>query len=288
MKLSIKKYFFVIFLLICCNYLIAQTLKVYFIDVGQGDATFIVTPKETTILIDGGDRDDYQDYGERVVKLIKKLGYNSIDNIFLTHAHRDHVAGLKYVIENLKVKNFYDTGFVYPTVYYMEILELVKEKKIKYILGRKKENVIIEPNFEVSILYPPTNFIFDNPNDNSMVIRIRYKDISVLVTGDIERAAEEEIVKTYGNKMPEKIESNILKVPHHGSGTSSTLSFLALVKPEVGIIMCGKNNRFGHPRQSTLTRYKRLGIEIFRTDLDGTIEFIIDGKDYKIKTYKTN
>jgi len=136
----------------------------------------------------------------------------------------------------------------------------------------------------MKILYPPKNLVFDTPNDNSVVLRIKYKEISVLFTGDIEANAEKLIVKKYKNKQKEII-SNILKVPHHGSYTSSIYEFLQLVTPEVAIISCGKNNRFGHPHYTILKRYENYGVEIFRTDIEGTIEVIIDGKDYKINKF---
>lgn len=117
-----------------------------------------------------------------------------------------------------------------------------------------------------------------------MVVRIKYRNVSILVTGDIERNAEKEIVKKYERNVGQ-IESNILKVPHHGSDTSSSLEFLSLVKPEVAVISCGRNNRFGFPKSNVLRRYERLGVEIYRTDLDGTVEITTDGEDYKVKIY---
>jgi competence protein ComEC len=282
-----KKIFVLITIFLFCGLLFCENLKVYFIDVGQGDATFIVTPQKKTILIDAGDKDEFHDYGKDVVKFIKRLGYYSLDLIFLTHAHRDHCGGMEYVLENLEVKKFYDTGFVYPSETYKNVLDAIKRRNVKYELGRKKEKIKLDPTIELSIVYPDEELIFDDPNNNSMVIRIKYGEIAVLVTGDIESPAEQEIVRMY-KKTPQKIYANILKVPHHGSNTSSTLEFLNLVSPEVAIISCGINNRFGHPKKNVLNRYKRLGINIFRTDLDGTVEVVIDGKDYQIKTSNQN
>ena len=272
-------------ILLFLSFTFSSLLKVYFIDVGQGDSAFIVTPNNYTMLIDAGDLDEFHDYGKDVYSFIKKqLGFNKIDVVLVSHPHKDHIGGMIYVLSNMKVEKFYDPGFPYPSEIYSNLLEIVNEKGVKYYLARGESYINLDPSLEIKILYPQKNFVFDTPNDNSVVVRIRYKEISVLFTGDIEANAEKIIVKKYKNKQQE-ISSNILKVPHHGSNTSSTYEFLQLVSPEVAIISCGRNNRFGHPHYKILKRYENYGVEVFRTDIDGTIEVIIDGKDYKINKF---
>ncbi len=260
----------------------SSVLKIYFLDVGQGDASIIITPLQKMVLIDSGDCDEYHDYGEDVVKFITKLGFKKINAVIISHPHRDHIGGLEYVLSKLPVESFYDPGYPYPSYVYQRVLEIVKHKNIKYTLARKDTKISIDENVELKILYPPKELVFDDPNNNSVVLRVKYKDISVLFTGDIEKKAELEIVRLY-KRNQSIISSNILKIPHHGSITSSTKEFLKLVSPEVGIISCGRNNRFGHPHRQVLNRYEDFGIEIYRTDIHGTLEVIIDGEDYIIK-----
>lgn len=273
----------ILFFLLFFSCFLFALLRIYFIDVGQGDAALVVTPNNKTLLIDAGDITEFYDYGEDVYNFIKELNVKKLDAVIISHPHKDHIGGMAYILSKIKVDTFYDPGFPYPSETYFRLLELVNEKKISYKIAREDVNVNLDPSVEIQIVYPPKVLIFDSPNDNSVVVRIKYKNIAVLFTGDIEKNAEDEIVKKYKNK-PDKIIANILKVPHHGSNTSSTINFIKLVMPETAIISCGKNNRFGHPHRSIIQRYKNYGVEIFRTDIDGTIEIEIDGQDYKIKT----
>ncbi|RLD15917.1 MAG: MBL fold metallo-hydrolase, partial [Caldiserica bacterium] len=133
---------------------------------------------------------------------------------------------------------------------------------------------------DVKVLSPPKKLFRGGSdcNDNSIVLKITYRKVSILFTGDAERRAELEMVRVYRDKL----ESTILKVGHHGSYTSTTDKFLYYVLPEVGIISCGRNNRFGHPHRSVLKRLKRYGVKIYRTDVSGTIYFKTDGYKYWI------
>ncbi|MFN3550883.1 MAG: ComEC/Rec2 family competence protein [Endomicrobiia bacterium] len=282
--ISIWFSYLLIIVFLFLNSLLSKELRLYFLYVGQGESTFIVTPNDKTMLIDAADRDEYYDYGEVVYRFIKNLGYKKIDIAMISHPHRDHIGGMVFILSNLKVEKFYDPGFPYPSSTYHEVLEIVKEKNIEYYLARENEKIMLDSELEITILYPPEKLLFDTPNDNSVVLRIKYKNISVLFTGDIEKNAELEIFKKY-KKLNQKIVSNILKVPHHGSRTSSTEKFLNLVSPEIGIIFCGKNNRFNFPHREIIKRYKDFGVEIYRTDLNGNIEIIIDGEDYIVNTY---
>lgn len=277
---------FLVYLLLytLINFLFSSHLKIYFIDVNQGDAALVVTPNEKTILIDAGDCDEYHDYGKDVYMFLKKLKITKLNAVIISHPHRDHIGGMYYVLSKINTDSFYDSGFPYPSQVYQQLLELIDEKRIKYYLAREGTAINLDPSVEINILYPPKIFVFDTPNDNSVVLRIKYKNIAVLFTGDIEAQAENYIVKKYRKKKNVVI-SNILKVPHHGSNTSSTKEFLELVEPEVAIISCGKNNRFGHPHFAVIKRYKNFGVEIYRTDIHGTIEVIIDGDDYQINQF---
>ncbi|MCS7151682.1 MAG: MBL fold metallo-hydrolase [Endomicrobia bacterium] len=264
--------------------LFCSVLKIYFLDVGQSDSVFIITPNGKTMLYDAGDKDEFFDYGEKICKFLWQINIRKIDIVVISHPHKDHIGGLNTVLANFTVGKFYDPGFPYPSSIYMELLQNIYNNGIKYILAREGTKIELDPRIEILILYPPKNLVFEDPNNNSVVIRIKYNKIAVMLTGDIEKDAEYEILNIY-KRRKELLEANILKVAHHGSATSTTEIFLDTVMPEVAVISCGLNNRFGHPHPSVIKRLKNYGVEIYRTDRDGTIEVIIDGEDYKIRKF---
>lgn len=165
----------------------------------------------------------------------------------------------------------------------IEFMKLAKKRKVNIIVLKAGDilNIDRETNFEV--LFPDEkNIISDNKiNNNSLVFKLKYKNFSMLFTGDIEEEGEETILKKYVNK-PEKLKSSVLKVAHHGSKTSSTENFIKAVKPEVVLIGVGKNNLFNHPNQEVVERFKNSNIKIYRTDKNGEIEIRVKGSKLKI------
>ncbi len=172
---------------------------------------------------------------------------------------------------------------------YKEFLELAKSRKIKVIKVKAGDKIQIDENTLISILFPTENLITENIlNNNSLVAKFTYaidgtKEFSMLLTGDIEKIAEDEIVSMYKNTNV--LQANILKIAHHGSKTSTTQEFLNLVKPQIALIGVGENNSFGHPNKVTLDKLNNLGTKIFRTDLSGEITITVTKKrKYKNKT----
>ena len=172
---------------------------------------------------------------------------------------------------------------------YKEFLEIAKNKKIKVVQVKAGDKIQIDENTLISILFPTENLITENIlNNNSLVAKFTYaidgtKEFSMLLTGDIEKIAEDEIVSMYKNTN--ELQANILKIAHHGSKTSTTQEFLNLVKPQIALIGVGKNNSFGHPNKVTLDKLNNLGTKIFRTDLSGEITITVTKKPkYKNKT----
>lgn len=236
-------------------------LKIYFIDVGQGDCTLIVTPHNKKILIDGGgvESDDY-DVGKSVLEpYLLDRGIKILDYIMVSHFDSDHVKGLLYIMQNLKIKNAIISKQPESSKNFEEFQKITKEKKINVIEVNKGNKIYIENNVYFDILWPESsNFIKENIlNNNSIVCKMNYNNFSILFTGDIEEIAEKEILKLYKNDLS-ILNSTILKVAHHGSKSSSIEEFVQVVLPKVALIGVGKNNRYGHPNEDVINKIKNI------------------------------
>ena len=263
-------------------------MRIYFIDVGQGDSSLICTPTGKNILIDGGGSrtPEKYDVGEKVLlpylldRRIKKLDY-----IIVSHFDADHAQGIETVIDKIKVKNIVVSRQASQSVEYDKIIKMCKEKKIKIIDAKRGEKIVIDKYAYFDILHPGDILLDDGKgglNANAIVAKLNYKMdnklFTVLFTGDIEYDAEQELVKEYGNKL----KSDILKVAHHGSKTSSSQEFINLVKPEIALIGVGKDNTFGHPNDGVIEKLKKIKAKIYRTDLDGEIIIKMEAKKYEV------
>ena len=227
-----------------------KNLKIYFIDVGQGDSTLIITPRQKTILIDGGEGKTDVLLSYLLDRRIKKIDY-----IIISHFDSDHCNGLIEVIKHLSVKNIIISKQAYISEEYINLANIINEKRINTVFVKQGDKLNIDKNIEINILYPTNKLEYEDLNNNSIVAKLSYKNFSILFTGDIE-AAEENIIETYRDTST--LKSNILKISHHGSKTSSTESFLSEVKPQIALIGVGENNKFGHPDSSVLKRLEGL------------------------------
>lgn len=188
------------------------------------------------------------------------------------------------MMQEIAIKNVMISKQSEDSENYQEFLKIVKEKKIKVNLLEAGQRVNIEKNLYFDVLWPTSyKTISENPlNNNSLVCKMNYLNFSMIFTGDIERIAEQEILKLYRDNL-ELLDATVLKVAHHGSKTSSSIDFLKAIKPKVAFIGVGKNNRFGHPNREVIDRLESLGVGIYRTDENGEIHIIVnDG--YKIKS----
>lgn len=279
----------IIFILLFSNFKIPfkKDFEIQFLDVGQGDCSLITTAENKNILIDGGKGigDEY-DYGENVIApYLLDHGIISVDYIIVSHFDSDHVGGLFYIIEKFKVKNIIigQQGELYDNL--VEFLKLKKQKNINLIVLKAGDNLKLDNKTKIEVLFPnPTHEILENKiNNNSLVFKLYYNNFSILFTGDIEEEAEKTLVDLYGLKL----KSDILKVAHHGSKTSSTEELINFVKPKIALIGVGENNTFGHPNGIVLERLKSVNSKIFRTDKDGEIKIFVNklGKITKIQKY---
>lgn len=250
-----------------------SNLKIYFIDVGQGDSTLIQTPYKKKILIDGGGNEfGTFDVGENILlPYLLDRRINHIDYIIISHFDSDHVKGLFEILKNIKVDNVIISKQGKISSNFIEFSNIVKTKNIKVKIVKKGDFIKIDNSSYIEILFPEEEFISENIlNNNSIVLRFISNKLSMLFTGDIEQIAEKRLCDIYSNTS--KLKSDILKVSHHGSKTSSTEEFLRLVNPKVALIGVGKDNNFGHPNTVVLDRIRKYTNKIYRTDNNGEIE----------------
>ena len=248
---------------------INEKMKVHYIDVGQGDSIFIELPNEKNILIDAGEIEA----GEKVVNYLKKLNIEKIDYLFATHPHSDHIGGLVKVINSFKIGSIYMPKVNSNSTIYLDLLKTIDEKGKKIRVATSNHNVIKTDDLMLTILSP--NKDYEALNNYSIVLKLTYKNISFLFTGDIEYDAETNIVGD--------IKSDVLKVGHHGSNSSTSLNFLKRVNPKIAVISVGKNNDYGHPKEKIINRLKENNIKIYRTDLNGDIIITTDGSKMKVR-----
>lgn len=242
-------------------------IKVFIFDVGQGDS-ILIKAFDRNILIDAGP--DKNTVADR----LKSFGVNSLNLIIVTHPHSDHIGGMLEVLKRYNVEYYLDPGIPHTSKTYRTLLDVVEEKRLKYI----------RPNGQSIHIQSAELFIFpipDNPkdiNNGSVVGRLSYKDFSALFLGDAEIEEQSFIIGRYSGRM----KSNIVKVSHHGSSNGTNQRLLDTVVPEVAVISVGKGNSYGHPHRETLELLKRNNVKIYRTDRDGTVVILSDGNRYKI------
>lgn len=249
-------------------------LKVYFLDVGQGDSILIRTPAGDDILIDGGPDN----------AVVRKLGeylpvYNrDIELMILTHPHADHVAGLNEVLARYEVDKVITTGVKYTSADYFAFLDLLVEKNIETKIITSPE-IIDLGLVELEILYPTSTLAglsLDNVNNASIVTRVVYASTSAMLTGDLEN---EEFLIEAGVEL----DSDIFKAGHHGSNNANDKSFVQAVSPQYVVVSCGADNSFGHPHYRAMKNFERVGAQVYRTDQMGDVVFYSDGQVFYIK-----
>ncbi len=234
-----------------------NNLRVYCLDVGQGDS-ILITNNNKTMLIDASTNE----MGNRVVKYLNDLGIKKIDYLVGTHPHEDHIGGLDNVIKNFDIGTIYMPNVVATTKTFEEVIDAISAKKLK-VTSPKTGDKFTVGNAECEVMSIRNDK--DDYNNCSIVIKMDFNNVSYLFTGDAEESVES------SRKWPH---IDVLKVGHHGSNTSSSKKFLEQIKPEVALISVGQGNTYGHPTQATLKRLSNIGAKIYRTDENGTILLI--------------
>ena len=252
----------------------SDDMKVHFIDVDQGDSTFIELPNGEAMLIDAGETDQ----ADKVVTYIYSQGYDTIDYVVATHAHSDHIGGLPVVLDSFNIENFYMTSAVATTSIYEDMLNAVDESGAAVHDVMAGDVIYNEANLLIEVV-APKEIDYDEQNNNSVVIKLTYGDDKFLFTGDAEKSEEDGIWTN--------IKCDVLKVGHHGSDGSSSSNFLKKVEPSYAVISCGLHNSYGHPTSDVLKRLDDRNIDVYRTDIQGTIIFTSNGKDISVNVKPT-
>ena len=248
-------------------------LNVYYFDVGQGDAILLENNNQF-MMIDAGNNAD----GELLVSYLKELGVRKLQYLIATHAHEDHIGGIDDIINNFEILNFYMSDVVTTTKTFEDVVIALENKSLTLNVPKVGELFVFGGvKFEVIYIGDDDSDL----NDTSICIRGLYGENSFIFMGDASSAVEKKILSS-------NIDSDVLKVGHHGSRYSTSVNFLNKVTPSYAIISVGRSNNYNHPHSPTLTKLKDIGAKVYRTDKDGTILVSSDGENITVKTIKTN
>ncbi len=256
-----------------------KTLRIDFLDVGQGDAALIEFPSGEKFLVDAGPKTFSYDAGEKVVApFLRKRNISSLDAIVVSHPHSDHLGGVPYLLRNFQVREVIDASQRAQSSLYYDYESLIVHSRRIVKAGEQLAEI---PNVRLYTLHPIESFLdqdstdgYDHLNNTSVVFKLQYGSTSFLFAGDAERPVEEHIDSVYGAFLA----SDILKAGHHGSITSSSEEFLSNVRPKEVIVSVGKFNKFHHPSAKVMERFKAMGVHIHRTDEEGAVIFDSDGQ----------
>ena len=243
-----------------------DTLRVNYIDVGQGDSIFIQLPNKETMLIDAGEAYEV----DNVINYLNNLGITKIDYAVGTHPHTDHIGGLEEVINTFDIGSIYMPRASSTSKTYEDLLTTISNKGLKIKTAKSGVVVLDDDNLKLEFIAPNSDS-YSELNNYSAVLKLTYLDNTFLFMGDAETLSEDEI--TYD------VDADVIKVGHHGSDSSSSVDFVNKVSPEYAIIMVGEGNSYNHPYQSIIDRYESVGAKVLRTDLDGNIVCDSDGKE---------
>ncbi len=245
-----------------------ENLLIDFIDVGQADS-ILIRNQDKVMLIDAGTNEA----GKTVIDYLENFGITKIDYLIGTHPHEDHIGGLDDVINNFDIGQIYMPKIETTTKTFEDVLDAIENKNLTITAPNKGDK--IELGQAVGEFMTEPILDEDNLNVSSLVLRLEFGNTSYLFMGDAEEKNEETI------NWPK---TDVLKVGHHGSSTSSSERFLEQVQPQYAIIMAGKDNSYGLPTQETIDKLNNIGSKIYRTDEDGTIQMISDRNTIEIKT----
>lgn len=250
-----------------------QDLKVSFINVGQGDSILIQTPKGKNVLIDGGKTDQTT----TIENYLKSVGVSTVDYVIATHADSDHIGSLDSVIKDFTIGKVYMPNVTNNTYTFEDLLAAMQSKSLTFNLAKAGVALDLETGIEANFV-GPTKDSYDEGNEFSAVLQLKYGSTSFLFTGDAEAGSEKDMIASGVN-----LKSTVLKVGHHGSNSSTSEAFLDAVNPKYAVISVGSNS-YGHPTDEILNRLSQHGVSVYRTDISGTIVATTNGTSVSFNT----
>ena len=250
-----------------------KDLEIYYLDVGQADS-ILIRCNDKNMLIDAGNNED----GVKLVSYFKSLGINKFDYVFGTHAHEDHIGGMDDIIDNFEIDKFYMPDVITTTSTFEDLLDSLENRTVRFNTPNIGDNYYMD-KINIKVLYVGKDE--NDLNNSSIVLKLNYGNNSFLFMGD----ATNKVEKLLLNK---DIESDVIKIGHHGSQYSSSMSFLDSVNPNYAIISVGKGNSYNHPKDIVLSRLKKIDVKVYRTDLDGSILIKSDGNKMLFDKIHTN
>ncbi len=257
-------------------------MRLYFLNVGQGDGALLVTPDGVTALVDGGEASR----GPSLVAWLRSMGFQRVDWIMPSHPHADHIGGLNTVLEEMPVGAALVSGQTNTSATYRRQMALLQEKGVP--VTPAKEGTVLNlgaAGVTATVLNPPEELLRtqEPEEDNSVVMRVCLDGSCILFTGDIGDQGERMLIQRYRDR-PDAIRSAVLKVSHHGSAEPNNPALLELIRPEVALIGTGAGNPFGHPTQRALDRLAASGAAVHCTEVEGTILVEIDATGYRLSS----
>jgi competence protein ComEC len=280
-------------LLLCTNLGIAELiikkntqigdLRLTVLDVGQGDAIHINTPNNRNILIDAGRWTPGSNSGEQIiVPYLKENGVDYLDAIILSHPHADHIGGMPYLIENVDIGAVYQGDVSYDSNLFETMQQRLTQKKIPTFNPEAGDTIQVDPAIMIFVLGPVKGTSNSNPNNNSLSFKLVFGDTSFLFTGDAEKEQERQLVHRYGDFL----QSDVYKVAHHVSNTSTSNEFVQVVLPEYTIGSLGFRNKFRHPGREAVTRLYKVGAKQYYTSLHGAVVLQSNGRKVTRQLWK--
>jgi len=254
------------------------------IDVGQGDALLLEFPNGKMLLVDAGPKSFAYDAGERVVApFLKRNGIRTLDALVISHGHSDHIGGVRSLLSNVEVKRIVESGALASSKLYRDMAAAAERQEVLVQRVSAGDMLQIDPTTRVFVLHPLAGVDSShNLNNTSLVLKILYGSTSLLLPGDAETEVEEKVLQRYGALL----QSDILKAGHHGSRTSSSEKFLEKVRPAIAAISVGRNNKFHHPSPEVIEQFRKMGVDVRRTDRDGALIWRSDGERFEVVRWK--
>lgn len=252
---------------------LAGTLTVEVLDVGQGDSVLITTPGGKRVLIDASIR------SADVLGQLRARGVEQLDLVIATHPHADHIGGMADVLQGLPVRFYTDNGLPHTTQVYSQVMDAVEARGITYRPARRGQSFSLDDGARLEILFPTETALRNTRSDlnsNSVVARLTHGESCFLFAGDAEDPTEQALMQAGIEPCA------VLKVAHHGSEHSTSAAWLRAVQPRIALISAGVDNRYGHPDPEAVARLESAGVEIYRTDLQGTLLVTSDQRELQV------